>query len=78
MTRAELRARMTAQEFGQWVAIFLVRPFDDYHLYELPQALIRATAIAVAGGKPKFEDLLWSQRSAPATLEGFAAKLSEG
>lgn len=77
-TRAELRAGMSAQEFGQWVAIFLVRPFDDYHVHELPQALIRATLIGLQGGKPKIEDLLWSRRSAPASLDDWAGQFKEG
>jgi hypothetical protein len=68
---------MSAQEFGQWVALFVVRPFDDYHLYELPQALIRATALAVAGGKPKLDDLLWSRRSAPASLDDWAGQIKD-
>jgi hypothetical protein len=67
---------MSAQEFGQWVALFIVRPFDDYHLSELPQALIRATLIQLQGGKPKLDDLLWSKRSEAASLDDFAARFS--
>ena len=66
---------MTAQEFSQWVALFLVRPFDDYHLHELPQALVRATLIQLQGGKPKLDELLWSKRSESASLEGFAERI---
>lgn len=76
MTRAELRERMSAHEFGQWVAIFLARPFDLHTLYELPQALIRATLIQLQGGKPKLDDLLWSKRSEAATLEGLAERFT--
>jgi len=63
---------MSSQEFGQWVAIFMARPFDDHHIYELPQALIRATLLAVNGNKPKLDELLWSHRTQPQTLEGWA------
>lgn len=66
---------MTAQEFAQWVALFLVRPFDDHVLHELPQALIRATLIQLQGGKPKLDELLWSKRSESASLEGFADRI---
>ena len=76
-TRAEIRAGMSAQEFGQWVAIFITRPFDDYHLYELPQALIRATALHVAGGKPKLDDLLWSRRGEASSLDDWAGQFKE-
>jgi hypothetical protein len=77
MTRAELRARMSAQEFGQWVAIFMVQPFDDRHLYDLPQALVRATLIALQGGKPEVDKLLWSKAGKAASLDDVIADLGK-
>jgi hypothetical protein len=77
MTRAELRERMSAQEFGQWVAIFLARPFDLHTLYELPQALIRATLIQLQGGKPKLDDLMWSKRNSALSLDDAIADMGK-
>lgn len=71
-TRAELRERMSAQELGQWVAIYLVQPFDHVALFELPQALIRATLIQAQGQKPKLDELMPSRcNRTVGTLEDF-------
>jgi hypothetical protein len=68
---------MSAQEFGQWVAIFLARPFDDFHLYELPHALVAQAAIAAAGGKVTLDQMLWSRRNQTASLDAWAASIKE-
>jgi hypothetical protein len=67
MTRAELRERMSAHEFGQWMAIYAVQPFGDDRLFDLPQALIRHAVLQAAGAKPKLEELVMGRAGKPTT-----------
>ena len=51
MTRARLFREMDPDEFEWWRAIYTVEPFDDRRCHDLPAALIRADARAIAGDK---------------------------
>lgn len=74
-TRAELRATMSSQELGQWMAIYRREPFGLRHLYDLPQALIRASLFAVHGKSTNPAELLVSELVKPAaTLEAYVAE----
>lgn len=46
-TVADWQATMTPREFARWGDFFRVQPFDDYHRFHRPAALI---ASAMAGG----------------------------
>lgn len=49
-TVAELKATMTANEFESWRAYYRSRPFDDYHRFHKPAALL--AAVGARSGKP--------------------------
>lgn len=42
-TVRELQAVMTAPEFDTWKAFYAAHPFDDFHRYHRPAALISAS-----------------------------------
>lgn len=71
---------MSAHEFSEWVAIYLQQPFDDARLYDVPQALMRATALTIAGAKEVdvAELLIGNARQNTMPLEKFAAQWVAG
>lgn len=46
-TVAELRAALTESEFQAWIAFYRDFPFDDYHRFHRPAALV---STSMAGG----------------------------
>lgn len=57
MTVAELGERMTQAEFTDWCDFFALYPFDDFHRFHRPAALV---SIGMAGGEIA-ERLEWLQ-----------------
>ncbi len=57
MTVAELGERMTQQEFTDWCDFFALYPFDDFHRFHRPAALV---SIGMSGGDMA-ERLEWLQ-----------------
>ena len=55
MTVADLRVRMTEDEFQDWLDFFQMYPFDDRHRHHRPAALVSAS---MAGGGEAFADRL--------------------
>lgn len=55
MTVADLRDRMTEQEFQDWLDFFAMYPFDDLHRLHRPAALLSAS---MSGGGDAFKDRL--------------------
>lgn len=49
-TVAELQATMTQKEFHTWMEFYRNHPFDDFHRYHRPAALI---SVSMAGGDIK-------------------------
>ena len=55
MTVADLRVRMTEDEFQDWLDFFQMYPFDDLHRIHRPAALV---SVSMAGGGDAFADRL--------------------
>ena len=55
-TIAELQASMSQAEFISWVAFYKLFPFDDFHRFQRPAALVASTQV----GRLK-EHLEWLQ-----------------
>ena len=55
MTVADLRVRMTEEEFQDWLDFYAMYPFDDFHRIHRPAALV---SVSMAGGGDAFADRL--------------------
>jgi len=55
MTVADLRVRMTEEEFQDWLDFYAMYPFDDLHRIHRPAALV---SVSMAGGGDAFADRL--------------------
>lgn len=54
-TVAELHATMSADEYQSWIQFFCLYPFDDFHRFHRPAALVSAS---MSGGGDAFSDRL--------------------
>lgn len=54
-TVAELHATMSADEYQSWMQFFSLYPFDDFHRFHRPAALVSAS---MSGGAEAFADRL--------------------
>jgi hypothetical protein len=59
-TIAELQSSMTAAEFNDWVAFYNRWPFDDFHRFHRPAALI-AGSLGGGGNDGMEKRLEWLQ-----------------
>lgn len=55
MTVAEMRDRMEAGEYQDWLDFYAMYPFDDLHRIHRPAALV---SVSMAGGGDAFADRL--------------------
>lgn len=79
MTRERLRREMSVSEFEQWVAYYLVSPFDDER-GDTNLALLRQTLIAINTPKdkrvPTLSELMpYAARTAAPTIDSFVSAL---
>ena len=72
-TVAEWRGAMTDEEFEDWVAFYNLYPFDDFHRYQRPAALI--CQVYGGGGKDALQsNMEWLAMQSSSPADGMMAR----